>query len=509
MPSIAGTRVMLTLAINLAAALAIAGEVTGATQATPPPIGGTQERAEYLGFDFTSQDARDALTEYLTAVGSARTTYLENLDSLRVRSLLAEIEAEHQEATKQALEKLLSGLEKELEGAISRGDTPRALYLSDLVESFQDDGPAPPRLHLGSSKPKEAKKRFEGHHYLLVPERNTWHVAAQHCEQLGGYLACIETLEERAFLAKWIQDERLNVKGFYVGATDMGQEGTWTWLTVGQVGSEWWVSGNPNNVNSRVAAAIILETGLLGSWHSGWREPFICEWGGVPTYGGEILAPAEARLFRTFWETCEAASASKQEDVAGIEKKVARARKKYERLIEDATKLAIKKLNRAMRTETKRGNLDEALALSDALEELGQGGHFTLKPLAAEALPDGVTAHRGSHFKLMNETLPWHLARDRCRELGGRLAIARTIEDVEFLTDLIGKQASPAWVGATDEVKEGHWVWEDGGEGVPADVTSITIWIGAEHALILHKGMLHDVVADGRRSYICEWPWYW
>ena len=72
---------------------------------------------------------------------------------------------------------------------------------------------------------------------------------------------------------------------------------------------------------------------------------------------------------------------------------------------------------------------------------------------------------RGSRYKLFHEQLTWHEARDRCVKMGGHLAIVRGEEEMRFLTSLVSStKLDSAWLGATDEREEGHWVWVDGTE---------------------------------------------
>ncbi len=89
--------------------------------------------------------------------------------------------------------------------------------------------------------PKDAAA-FGGHAYKIFEEDLSWHEARKRCEKLGGYLACIETAKEQAFLA-----ELCDGGYYYLGATDEQKEGTWRWIN----GSEWdytsWFGGQPNN----------------------------------------------------------------------------------------------------------------------------------------------------------------------------------------------------------------------------------------------------------------------
>jgi hypothetical protein len=119
---------------------------------------------------------------------------------------------------------------------------------------------------------------FAGHWYKVFPQKVCWHVARAACEQMGGYLVCIETAEEQAFIAGLAEG-----RYYYLGATDEAQEGDWRWVN----GAKWdytsWFSGQPNNYRSNEHW---LATYTGGKWvdvadeGTGFWMPkgFICEW---------------------------------------------------------------------------------------------------------------------------------------------------------------------------------------------------------------------------------------
>ncbi|MBS0260613.1 MAG: DUF1080 domain-containing protein [Planctomycetes bacterium] len=79
------------------------------------------------------------------------------------------------------------------------------------------------------------------------------------------------------------------------------------------------------------------------------------------------------------------------------------------------------------------------------------------------SVPADAVRFGGKWFKVYPERLKWDAASQRCQELGGRLAEARSREENEFLFNL----AKPfpidgVWLGATDRIQEGKWIWGDG-----------------------------------------------
>ena len=79
--------------------------------------------------------------------------------------------------------------------------------------------------------------------------------------------------------------------------------------------------------------------------------------------------------------------------------------------------------------------------------------------------PPGAIAFGGSRYKLFPENLSWLQARMRCEAMGGHLAIVMDEDENRFLTSLVAAAGlEAAWLGATDELVEGRWVWVNGME---------------------------------------------
>jgi hypothetical protein len=112
--------------------------------------------------------------------------------------------------------------------------------------------------------------------------------------------------------------------------------------------------------------------------------------------------------------------------------------------------------------------------------------------------------------------LTWHEARLKCQELGGKLAVVKSVEENWFMTSLIKNQGVAAtWLGATDERVEGRWVWVDG------ESMRYTNWSpvggqpnnkkGLEHYLIMmvaHDGKWSDQPNNSVETspgFICQW----
>lgn len=126
--------------------------------------------------------------------------------------------------------------------------------------------------------PASDGKQFKGHWYRAFYIKLSWQEAKKKCEEMGGYLCCIESDEEQQIVAQFVDEKRL-----YLGGTDEEQECTWKWIN----GSQWdytkWMEGQPNNWGGDEN---YLATYDRGEWvdvaaeGDGFWMPigFLCEW---------------------------------------------------------------------------------------------------------------------------------------------------------------------------------------------------------------------------------------
>ena len=111
-----------------------------------------------------------------------------------------------------------------------------------------------------------AEAEFNGHKYLLFDTATNWINAQAYCESLGGYLATLTTPEEEAFVALLCANNSTR-SGYYLGATDTENEGSWQWIT----GEKWdytnWNDGEPNNASSVEHYLEIWNCGTAPAWN--------------------------------------------------------------------------------------------------------------------------------------------------------------------------------------------------------------------------------------------------
>jgi len=127
-----------------------------------------------------------------------------------------------------------------------------------------------------------------GHYYQRIDFGQTWpninwHEARAYCENLGGYLVSITSLEENNFI---FNNVVLHNVTYFIGATDEVVEGTWQWVS-----GEPWDYDNWDNCESApglddstkggredYATFYANHTGGWGDIEDSTVGPFICEW---------------------------------------------------------------------------------------------------------------------------------------------------------------------------------------------------------------------------------------
>ena len=124
-------------------------------------------------------------------------------------------------------------------------------------------------------------------------------------------------------------------------------------------------------------------------------------------------------------------------------------------------------------------------------------------------IPAGAQGFNGKKYFVYEEKCSWTTARDKCKNLGGQLVVIPDQPTQVFVKELAAGRRF--WLGATDEIAEGRWIWVDGtemkykswGGGEPNNFG------GKEHYLRSKKpnGNWMDGPNDdgGIVGFICEW----
>lgn len=159
-------------------------------------------------------------------------------------------------------------------------------------------------------------------------------------------------------------------------------------------------------------------------------------------------------------------------------------------------------------------------AIKDALQSMNAGVAAQLKRERSQFLrPVDAVAFGDSFYKGFVSGISWEEAAERCEEMGGHLVVITSANENDFVTSLARKHSMErVWIGITDRVREGEWVWVTGervsyskwhrwsnGKSEPND------WMGEDFGSLdtNEPGEWHDtpsvVQSPDRRGFVCEW----
>lgn len=165
--------------------------------------------------------------------------------------------------------------------------------------------------------------------------------------------------------------------------------------------------------------------------------------------------------------------------------------------VQKATADRVKVLKQAMTEATKSGDLDAANTFKARIESAEQAG-------GTRAKPKNTVKFGGHEYALIEEKATWHVAKRKCEEMGGHLAVLETEDELARLSTLCQTAKTTAWFGATDEEQEGEWLWITGSK-VQFDFRKDNNG-GTEHYLGCYgEGNSWEDLGDARFSFICEW----
>lgn len=110
--------------------------------------------------------------------------------------------------------------------------------------------------------------------YLASTVSASWADAQTTCATRGAYLAVIDDAAEDAYV------DSIQSGSFWIGMSDLAQEGTWLWVTGASVDAGYtnWRSGNPNNEGGNQNCGEMDPSG--GTWNDYTCpsvEGYVCE----------------------------------------------------------------------------------------------------------------------------------------------------------------------------------------------------------------------------------------
>ena len=172
-----------------------------------------------------------------------------------------------------------------------------------------------------------------------------------------------------------------------------------------------------------------------------------------------------------------------------------------------AAEIRLKAYKEKLSEITKTGAFDKAISIKlriELLEREPESANERTEKTTKRARPKDLVKFQGHSYSLIREQATWHVAKQRCEEMGGKLACINDSREEKFIGELCG--SVDAWVGATDEEDEGKWHNIDGSR---INILNIKIDNAAtgEHWLQWDgvSGHFNDLSTNARIAYVCEW----
>ncbi|XP_041123750.1 CD209 antigen-like protein C isoform X2 [Polyodon spathula] len=94
------------------------------------------------------------------------------------------------------------------------------------------------------------------------------------------------------------------------------------------------------------------------------------------------------------------------------------------------------------------------------------------KERVCKSCPQNLELFNGKCYYFSTDRMNWNSSRDNCTSLGGHLVIIESDGEQKFLSEkawnitqeanVMKEEEIPHWIGLTDAVTEGTWLWVDG-----------------------------------------------
>ncbi len=294
--------------------------------------------------------------------------------------------------------------------------------------------------------------------YSVVTGTFTWAQAKADAGARGGHLATFAIQDKWDRALQIIGANALvDISGLWIGATDQGVEGTWTWITGEAFNFSNWATGQPDNLNDSDYAAVAGDLGgESGKWYdyraTTTRDGYILETGystdpKVADVDGDGLNDGQEQAAGTnpFMADTDGDGLTDGQEV---------------NLTHTNPKLA----------DTNGNGTNDAQEDSDGdgLSNIDEITKYGTDPLKADTDGDGINDgaevhYPGSFFKLVQGSFTYQQAVADATAKHGRVASFPNPGDYSRMA-CKARQTTQGylWIGLSDAATEGTWVWTDG-----------------------------------------------
>ncbi len=176
---------------------------------------------------------------------------------------------------------------------------------------------------------------------------------------------------------------------------------------------------------------------------------------------------------------------------------------------------AVQKAENVRSVAVQKATQDRTMALKAALADATKAGDFEAASIIMARLnsndstgsskPKNVFKFYGHDYALIEQDVTWHVAKGICEKMGGHLATLENQQESESLLAICKATKHGPWIGATDEQREGKWLWVTG-EPVTISFHQEN-YLGLQHHLDFAPSLntWDDGSAGERRPFFCEW----
>lgn len=192
--------------------------------------------------------------------------------------------------------------------------------------------------------------------------------------------------------------------------------------------------------------------------------------------------------------------------ISSVEEKfaadVSKAESDLAKVWKSAGEVRLKAYKDKLADVTKSGDFDKAVGIKARVTQLEQDPESGPVKQPKRSRPKDTVKFKGHTYALVRDPATWHMAKQRCEEMGGRLACINNPAEQEFVSRLCG--ATSAWVGASDEAEEGKWINVDGSAAVFSGAI-VDNANSLEHWMMWNGERFNDFHAGARNCFVCEW----
>lgn len=190
-------------------------------------------------------------------------------------------------------------------------------------------------------------------------------------------------------------------------------------------------------------------------------------------------------------------------EVAKAEAVVTKAETDLAKARKAAGETRLKAYKERLAEVTKTGDFDKALSVKARIEQLEKEPESDPVKPSKRPRPKDTVKFGGHTYALIKDPATWHVAKQRCEEMGGHLVCLETPKEAEFIAEMAGKMN--CWIAATDEAEEGKWLWVTGAKVTIPSIVDNYRGVQNHMAWFGLNSRFEDFEGDCRYAFVCEW----